>query len=305
LLFALMGVIWGIPYLMIKVAVEGVSVPFLVFSRCAIGALLLLPLALRASGGMARLRRHAVPILAFAAFEIIGPWALLSDAERELSSSMTGLLIAAVPVIGAVLARLVGDDRLSTMRWFGLAIGLGGVALLAAPQLRGGSGWSVTEVLLTALGYAIAPMIVARRLREVPTLQLTAACLTVGALVYAGPALVSRPAEMPEPKVLASIGGLGAICTALGFILFFELIREVGTARAMVFTYVNPAVAVLAGVLVLDEALTLTIGGAFVLILGGSLLATGGFARNRPPAPPDPGQPAEPPGAQSASLSSA
>ncbi len=281
-LFALMSVIWGIPYLMIKVAVDGgggdagggVSVPMVVFARTALGAALLLPLALRA-GRFGELRGHTVPILAFAAFEIIGPWALLSDAERHLDSSTTGLLIAAVPILAVVLARLTGDnEQLGVRRWTGLAVGLGGVALLAGPQLTGGSAWSLTEVLLTAVGYAAAPLIAARRLRELPTLPLTATCLTLAALVYAPPAVATWPDARPSAEVLVSLAGLGVICTALGFTIFFELIREVGTSRAMVFTYVNPGVAVIAGVVLLDEPLTATVLAAFGLILTGCLLAT-------------------------------
>jgi drug/metabolite transporter (DMT)-like permease len=274
ILFALMSVIWGIPYLMIKVAGDGVSVPVVVFARTAIGALILLPLAL---SGLRTLRGHARPLLAFAACEIIGPWALLTDAERHLSSSMTGLLIAAVPAVAVVMARLAGGrEELGARRWTGLAVGLGGVAVLAAPQLSGGSAWSVTEVLLTALGYAAAPLIAARYLRDIPTLPLTVGCLSLGAIGYALPAAATWPAELPATKVLMALAGLGVICTALGFVLFFELIREVGTSRAMVFTYVNPAVAVTAGVVFLDEPLTGTIVAAFALILGGSFLATGG-----------------------------
>ncbi len=276
ILFSLMSVIWGIPYLMIKVAVGGVPVPVVVFTRTAIGALLLLPLAYRE---LPRLRPYAVPVMAFAACEIIGPWFLLSDAERHLSSSMTGLLIAAVPVVAVVLARLTGGrEQLGALRWTGLAVGLAGVAVLAAPRIGGGSTWPVTEVLLTALCYAGAPLIAARTLRDVPTLPLTAACLTLAALVYALPGLVSLPDTMPSTEVLASLAGLGVICTALGFVVFLELIREVGTSRAMVFTYVNPAVAVAAGVAFLAEPLTGTIVAAFALILAGSILATGRMA---------------------------
>ncbi len=273
-LFALMSVIWGVPYLMIKVAVDSVSVPMVVFARTAIGALLLLPFAL---SGLRHLRGHAWPLLAFAACEIIGPWALLSDAERRLSSSMTGLLLAAVPVIAVLVARATGGrERLGARRWAGMGIGLGGVAVLAAPGLRGGGAWSLTEVLLTAVGYAVAPVIAARHLRDVPTLPLTAGCLTLAAAVYALPAAATWPDEIPPAGALASLAGLGVVCTALGFLVFFELIREAGTSRAMVFAYVSPAVAVAAGVLFLDEPLTGTIVAAFTLILGGSFLATGG-----------------------------
>lgn len=284
-LFALLSVLWGIPYLLIKVAVAGVSVPVLVFARTALGALVMLPLAVRA-GGFDRVRRHWRPVAAFAALEIIGPWALLSDAERHLSSSMTGLLIAAVPIVGAVLDRATGDtERLGPLRWTGLLFGLGGVAVLAWPQLDGGAAVRpVAEVLLVVIGYATAPMIVARRLGDVASLPLNASCLTLAALVYAPAAVATRPAALPDGRVLAALAGLGAVCTALAFLVFFELIREVGASRAMVVTYVNPAVAVIAGVLVLGEPLTLTIAAAFALILCGSLMATARRAHDAPPA---------------------
>ena len=274
MLFALMSVLWGIPYLMIKVAVDSVSVPMVVFARTALGALVLLPLALRA-GRLDVVRRHWRPLLAFTAVEILGPWALLSDAENRLTSSMTGLLIAAVPIVGVVLARLTGDaERLGPVRWAGLLVGLAGVGVLAGPHLGGGSTWAIGEVMLVALGYAIAPMITTRRLQDLPSLQMAAFALAIAALVYTGPAIATWPAAMPSGRVLAALIGLGLICTALAFIVFFELIREVGTSRGMVFTYVNPAVAVVAGVVFLDEPLTGTIIASFALILGGSVLAT-------------------------------
>ncbi|CNF21856.1 integral membrane protein [Mycobacterium tuberculosis] len=273
-LFALMSVLWGIPYLMIKVAVESVSVPMVVFSRTALGALILLPIALR-SGQLDAVRRHWRPLLLFTAAEILGPWALLSDAENRLTSSMTGLLIAAVPIVGVVLARLTGDaERLGPVRWAGLLVGLAGVGVLAGPHLGGGSAWAIGEVMLVAVGYAIAPMIAMRRLQNLPSLHMAAFALAIAALVYTGPAIATWPDAMPSGRVLAALVGLGLICTALAFIVFFELIREVGTSRGMVFTYVNPAVAVAAGVLLLGEPLTGTIIASFVLILSGSLLAT-------------------------------
>jgi drug/metabolite transporter (DMT)-like permease len=274
-LFALMSVIWGIPYLMIKVAVEEVSVPVLVFARTVLGAVVLLPLAVRA-GGLGAARRHWPAIVAFAAFEIAIPWWLLSDAERTLSSSMSGLLIAAVPIMAALLARMTRDtDRLGARRWIGLAVGFGGVAVLAAPHLDGGGdALSVFEVLGTALCYAIGPLIAARKLKDVSTLAVTGAALALTTIVYLPPAVVTWPTQVPSPQVLAALAGLGLVCTALAFVVFLELIGEVGTSRAMVFTYINPAVAVGAGVLILGEDLTVTIVAAFVLIIVGSVLAT-------------------------------
>ncbi|OLT29912.1 hypothetical protein BJF79_10190 [Actinomadura sp. CNU-125] len=273
-LFALMCVLWGIPYLMIKVAVEEVSVAVVVFTRTFLGAAVLLPLAYR-SGGFGAARRHWRPLLAFTALEILGPWALLSDAEQRLTSSMTGLLIAAVPIIGVVLARCTGDaERLGPVRWAGLLTGLAGVAVLAGPHLGGGSAWAIGEVMLVAVGYSIAPMIALRHLQDVPSLQLSASSLGIAALVYAGPATATLPSHLPSGRVLVALAALGLVCTALAFTVFFELIREVGTSRGMVFTYVNPAVAVAAGVLFLGEPLTATILASFALILGGSVLAT-------------------------------
>jgi drug/metabolite transporter (DMT)-like permease len=274
LLFAAMCVLWGIPYLLIKVAVAEVSVSVLVFARTALGALVLLPLAAR-SGAVAVVRAHWRWLLVFAVVEIIGPWALLSDAERLLDSSLTGLLVAAVPIIAVVAGRLAGDrERLGPLRWVGLALGLAGVAVLAAPHLDRGSGLAIGEVMLVAVGYAVGPIIAARRLGEVPNLLMTATCLGFAALVYLVPAALTRPVALPAPEVLFALGGLGLLCTAAAFVLFFELIGEVGPTRAVVFTYVNPAVAVAAGVLLLGEPLTVTVVAAFALILLGSVLAT-------------------------------
>ncbi|MGV9801441.1 DMT family transporter [Mycobacterium sp. NPDC003449] len=273
LLFAAMCIVWGIPYLLIKVAVEGVSVPVLVLARTAVGAAVLLPLAMSRTA-WAPVLRHWKPVLAFAFFEIIAAWFLLSDAERHLTSSMTGLLIAAAPIIAAVLDRLTGGERLGAKRIAGLAMGLSGVAALAGPGLAGGHTWPIIEVLLVATCYAIAPLIAARYLGDVPALPMTAACLTVAALIYSVPAALTWPDERPSTRVLFALAGLAVICTALAFIVFFALIREVGAARALVFTYVNPAVALAAGVIVLGEPLTAFNVAGLALILTGLVLAT-------------------------------
>ncbi|PEG41772.1 EamA family transporter [Mycolicibacterium agri] len=274
MLFAAMSIIWGIPYLLIKVAVDGVSVPVLVFARTAVGAAVLLPLAVsRTLPTM--IRQHWKALLGFAFFEIIAAWFLLSDAERHLTSSMTGLLIAASPIIAAILDRFTGGEkRLGFRRIAGLAVGFAGVAVLAGPHLAVGSAWPVIEVLMVATCYAIAPLIAARHLSNVPSLPMAATCLGFAALVYATPAAASWPTEMPSARVLVALAALAVICTSLAFILFFALIREVGAARALVFTYVNPAVALLAGVIVLGEPLTVWNTAALALILTGSVLAT-------------------------------
>jgi drug/metabolite transporter (DMT)-like permease len=273
-LFAAMSLIWGIPYLLIKVADGGVSVPVLVFVRVALGSLLLLPVALRRRE-LGALRGHWRWLVTFAVAEIIGPFALLSSAEKHLASSTSGLLVAAVPIIGAVLARFTGgSDRLTLVRWTGLIIGLAGVAVLAGPDAGHGDTLPVIEVLLTALGYALGPWIANRKLADLPPVAVNTVCLGAAAVIYAPFAALTWPHKVPSVNVLLSLAGLGVICTAAAFAIFFRLIAEVGPARATVITYVNPAIAVALGVIVLNEHLTATTGIAFVLILGGSILAT-------------------------------
>jgi len=274
LLFAAMSVIWGVPYLLIKVADGGVAPPVLVLARVTIGAVLLLPIAIRR-----RELRALVPywrwLVLFAIVEIVTPWFLLSEAETRLSSSLSGLLIASVPILVAVFSRLTGgQDRLTAVRWAGLLIGLGGVALLVAGGGTHGDAGSIVEVLLVAVCYATGPLIIARKLSELPSLGMTAVCLAFAAIIYAPLAAVDWPTAAPRATVLAALISLGVVCTAIAFLLFFALIAEAGPARASVITYVNPAVAVALGIGILGERLTLAMAVSFVLILGGSVLAT-------------------------------
>jgi drug/metabolite transporter (DMT)-like permease len=192
-----------------------------------------------------------------------------------------------VPIFGALIAVLIGSaDRPTPVRWLGLAIGLVGVAVLAGPGAGKGSALPVLEVLGTALGYSIGPLIASRKLTDLPPVAVNAVCLGTAAVIYAPFAALTWPAHLPAVKVLASLAGLGVICTGAAFLVFFALIAEVGPARATVITYVNPAVAVALGVVVLNERLTPAIGAAFVLILGGSVLATRpGQPRTRLPEP--------------------
>ena len=278
-MFVAMSVIWGLPYLLIKVAVGGVSVPVLVLARVGLGAVMLLPIALRRRQ-LASIKPVWPWLMLFALVEIIMPWYALSEAERGISSSLTGLLIASVPIIIAVLSLFVrGGDRLSPVRWAGLLIGLGGVAMLAGPHLvgssaGGGAARSVAEVLFVALCYATGPLIANTKLTEVPPVAMTAVCLVLAAVVYAPLAALNWPSAVPSASVLLSIAGLAVVCTAAAFLIFFRLIAEVGPARASVFTYINPVIAVSLGVAVLGEHVTPLMLGAFVTILAGSVLAT-------------------------------
>jgi drug/metabolite transporter (DMT)-like permease len=274
LLFAVISVLWGISYLLIKVAVSEVSASVLVLARTAVGSGVLLPLAIRSSS-LVMLRRCWPWVLVFTALQIMGPWWLQSDAELRLSSSVSAVFVATVPIISVVLARFFGDtERLTTMRLAGLLVGLAGVVLLAVPHLGSGTAVSVGELLLAALGGAAAPLIAAHRLAEVPGIVLAAGCLTLAALFYIGPAAATWPATIPSGRVLWALASLAVLCTALAFVAFFALIREVGATRTTVITYVIPAVGVLAGVVLLGEPFSPAMISAFAMILVGSVLAT-------------------------------
>jgi drug/metabolite transporter (DMT)-like permease len=275
LLFGVMGVIWGVPYLLIKVAVADLSPASLVFLRTATGGLVLLPLAL-ARGSILPLRARWRWVLLYTVVELAVPWMLLADAERHVSSSFAGLLVAAVPFIGALLALLTGaEDRLDARRVGGLLVGFLGVATLVGFDLSGGSLGAVAEIAVVTIGYALGPMIIAHRLRDVPAVGVVTASLVLTAIGYAPAGVLQLPHHAPSVQVILAVAALGLVCTAVAFLLFFALIAEVGPIRATVITYVNPAVALGLGVIVLGEAFTAATAAGFALILLGSFLATG------------------------------
>jgi drug/metabolite transporter (DMT)-like permease len=272
LLFAAMCVIWGIPYLLIRVAVRDVAPGTLVFARTAIGGLILLPLALRA-GGFAPVLRRWRWLVAFTVIELAVPWLLLSEAEQKLTSSLAGLLIAAVPLVGVVVARIVGaDDRVDALRFVGLLSGVVGVTMLVGLDFGEVHVVPLLEVAVVVVGYAVAPVIMSRRLADLPSIPVVSASLLLTAIAYLPYAVVRPPTSLPTEAV-ASLVVLGTLCTAVAFVLFFALISDIGPARATVITYVNPAVAVLFGVTLLSERFTLGMAIGFPLILAGSVLA--------------------------------
>lgn len=270
-----MSVVWGMPYLLIKVAVDHVSPPIVVFGRTALAAVPLVALAAHMGALRPALRRWQ-PVLAFAALEMAGPWILLTHAEQSLPSGITGLLIAAVPIIGALFAFATGDrSALHPLRLAGIAVGLAGVALLVSRDLSGSVSWRpVAEVGLVCVGYAIAPFIVARNLSDTPTMGVIAVSLASVALLYAPFAAVSWPDGPTPARAWWSIVALAAVCTAVAFVCFFALINTVGPTRATVFTYVNPAVALSLGAIFLDETITATAVAGLALIVAGCALAT-------------------------------
>jgi len=275
LLFAAMCVIWGVPYLMIRVAVRELAPVTLVFFRTGLGALLLAPVAaFRVE--LRPLYERWRPLLAYSLIEVAVPWVLLARAETKLTSSLTGLLIAAVPLVGAVVVGLTGArERQGGRRWLGLLVGIVGVAALVGLDLGQVNVVALVEIACVAVCYALGPIILSRHLSDVSALGVVAASLVVSAVISAPLAAFRWPSQTPSAHVLESVVGLAVICTALAFLVFFALIAEVGPVRATVITYVNPAVAALLGVTILSERLTAGMLVGFALILGGCMLATG------------------------------
>jgi drug/metabolite transporter (DMT)-like permease len=270
-----MCVIWGVPYLMIRVAVRELAPVTLVFGRTALGALLLAPVALF-RGELRPLVRCWRPLLAYTAIEVAIPWVLLARAETKLSSSLTGLLIAGVPLVGAVVVTLTGErEQQGSRRWVGLLVGIAGVAAIVGLDLGAVDTVAILEIALVAVCYAIGPIILSRSLAELPALDVVAASLVLSAVAYAPLAATRWPSSLPSGRVLLSVVGLAVVCTAIAFLVFFALIAEVGPVRATVITYVNPAVAAVLGVSVLGEHVTRGMGVGFALVLTGCVLATG------------------------------
>jgi len=275
LLFGAMCVIWGIPYLLIRVAVRELAPVTLVFFRTAIGALLLTPVAVY-RGELRPLLRYWRPVLAYTAVEVAIPWVLLARAETKLTSSLTGLLIAAVPLVGAVIVTVTGDrERLGGRRWVGLVVGIGGVAAIVGLDLGQVNVVALVEIGFVAVGYAVGPIILSRSMTDLPAYGVVAASLLITAVVYLPFAAASWPSTMPSAHVVESVLGLAIVCTALAFLVFFALIAEVGPVRATVITYINPAVAAVLGVSLLSEHLTRGMLIGFALVLAGCVLATG------------------------------
>jgi drug/metabolite transporter (DMT)-like permease len=275
-LFAAVSVVWGTPYLFIKIAVEEMSPGFVAWSRLALAAAVLLPVAIRL-GAFRGLRMR--PLLAFAAVEMAIPWPLIGFGEQRVSSSLTAILIATVPLFVALLAlRFDHSERPTRARFAGMLVGLLGVVVLVGIDIGGRSGelLGAGAVLLAAFGYAVGPMLVKRHFADVDPLGPITAAITIATLMLLPFGVADMPTETPSAEAIASIVALGLICSALAFLLFFRLIAEAGPSRATVITYVNPIVALALGVAILGEEVTTGAVAGLLLILAGSWLSTDG-----------------------------
>jgi len=276
LLFAGLGIAWGIPYLFIKVAVGELEPAMVVLARSALAAVLLAPLALYRREVAVVLRRWK-PMLAYTVVEIVLPWYFLSSAEQHLPSSTAGLLLAAVPLAGVGVAFAMGrPTQLSGTNWLGIGLGMLGVAALVGLDVGGSDLPSVLEMAVVVVGYALGPAILSRWMPDLPGVGVVAVSLAGAALVYIPVVLLTQswPTVWPSAQVTWSIVVLAVVCSALAFLLMVALIGEIGPVKATTITYVNPAVAIVAGVLVLGERVSVWTVVGFVLVLSGSWLVT-------------------------------
>lgn len=275
-LFASLGIIWGVPYLFVKIAVAEFTPEMLVLVRCTLAAVLLLPIAAHRRVILPVLRRWR-PLLAFSVVEMVFPWYFLNLAEQRLPSSTAGLLISAVPLVAVGVAFALGRrDRITAVNAVGILIGMAGVAAIVGLDVAGSDLVGVAQLVVVVIGYAIGPAILARWMSDLPGLGVMAVALAISALIYVPVVMLTRgwPTEVPSLAALASVVVLAVLCSAVAFLVMFALIAEIGPIRMTAITYVNPAVAVLAGVLVLGEQVTVWTFVGFGLILLGCYLVT-------------------------------
>jgi drug/metabolite transporter (DMT)-like permease len=279
LAFTAMSLIWGVPYLLIRITVrDGVPPGTLAWARVALAAALLLALAQRA-GTLRALRGRWRWLLAYAVAEVTIPFPLIAAGEEHVSSSLAAIVVASVPLIGAVLAiRFDRSERPTPVRALGLILGFGGVVALVGIDVAGhgqellGTG----AVLLAAVGYAIAPMVIKHRLADLDPRATIGASMAIASLLLLPLLVLDPPRRAPGAGAIAAVVVLGLLCTALAFVVFMVLIREAGTSRATVITYVNPVIAVALGVALLGERPGTGAVAGLLLILAGSWLSTDG-----------------------------
>ena len=275
-LFFFVGFIWGIPYLLIKVAVEDLSPPVIVSARVAIGAAILIPIAVKHGSLMPAIRawKYVIP---YAIGEMIGPWFLITAAEQKMTSGLTGLLVATVPIWTTILASLHGDKTVwHHKRLLGILIGFIGIILVVGIESFSGrqSIVAIAMVLIASIGYSWAVTMITAKVPHIEPISINGVAMVFTAIVYLPFVFLNAPEHMPSAKVLGSVLVLGLFPTAMAFILFFQLIKDIGTARGSLVTYLNTAFAVVLGVIILREPFTLGIALGLPLVLIGSYFAS-------------------------------
>ena len=275
-LFIFVGFLWGIPYLLIKVAVDELSPAVIVFSRVAIGSLILIPMAMRLGSLMPAIKawRYVIP---YAIGEMVGPWFLITAAEEKMSSGLAGLLVATVPIWATLIASMHGDKTVwQSKRLIGIFIGFIGIVLVVGIESFSGrqSIVAIFMILVAAIGYAWAVTMVTTKIPHIEPISINAVAMVFTMVVYLPFLILHAPEKTPSIEALGSVIILGLFPTALAFILFFQLIKDIGTARGSLVTYLNTAFAVLLGVIILREPFTLGIAIGLPLVLIGSYFAS-------------------------------
>lgn len=280
-LFALIGFLWGIPYFFTKIAVESdAPIPLIVFARVFIASLILLPIA-HYRGVLIPAFKHWKIIAIYGVGEMVIPWFMIASGQKVLPSGTTALLIATVPLFASIFAYFYGDKTVwHGRRLVGLIAGFVGVFFLVGFDGVGvgsSTGEKVTAVamlLLASFCYAGSVSMINNRIPEVSGLAINAIALSVASLVYLPSLFFVLPTPMPPLEAIGSVFILGAICTALAFIVFFKVLGVMGPARASLTVYINTLIAVILGALLLDEPVTATMSVGIVLVLVGSFLAS-------------------------------
>ena len=281
-LFGLVGVLWGVPYLFMKVAVEELATPVIVFSRLLIGAVVLIPLALHQKAIRPALKYWPY-IALYAILEMVIPWTLITNAQKELSSGVVALLVSTVPIWATLFAHHTGDSTAAhRMRIFGIAIGLVGITFLVGFETLNDVGniRSLIQVLIASVSYAYAVNMITRKTPGISGIAINGLAMLLSTIIFAPFALTHLPTSSPSTNAVLATVGLGVICTAFAFWVFFLVLDEIGAARASLVVYPNTAVAVVLGIFLLDEKITLAIAIGLPLVLVGSY-----FASRKPEAP--------------------
>ena len=275
--FAVSGLFWGIPYLLMKVAVRDLEPAVIVCGRVLIGAAILIPLAIHQKVLMDAIRgwRYVLP---YAIFEMMIPWILITNAEKKISSGLAGLLVATVPIWSTIFASLAGDKTVwHSKRLVGIAVGFAGlVGLVGYESIFGETDIiSILMMVVAAISYSFAVNMISLKLPDVSGIAINGVAMFITAVAYAPLMIMQWPAAGTVSSESAlSLLALGIFCTALAFISFFIVMKEIGPARASIGTYVNTAVAVVLGVIILSEPLTLGIIIGLPLVMIGSFLAS-------------------------------
>jgi drug/metabolite transporter (DMT)-like permease len=281
-LFALVGVVWGVPYLFMKVAVEELSTPVIVFSRLLIGAAVLVPLAFYEKTLRPALKYWKY-IALYAVAEMVIPWTLITSAQKDLSSGVVALLVATVPIWATLFAHHTGDSTAAhRTRILGIALGLIGIVFLVGIETLNdfGNMRALIQVLVASAAYAYAVNMITRKAPETSGVAINGIAMALSTIIFAPFAITHLPSQTPSSEAILATIGLGIICTAFAFWIFFIVLNEIGAARASLVVYPNTAVAVVLGIFLLDEQLTLAIAIGLPMVLLGSY-----FASRKPSAP--------------------